>query len=225
MMIIAIWEVILLKTEETTFIKPSEHVLVVGANGTGKTVLAKAYLAGYKNVAVLDSKGTFQFEPFQLRDKDYIIVTDINMLYTNTKYNKIVYRPDIYQNNQEYYERFFEWAYKRGNTIVLIDEAMHICDSMKIGFWYKSILTRGRELMVAAWSCTQRPVGVSNFLLTESKHWFIFRLNAPDDRQKLYKASGNQTFLTSPHNHDFLYRNADNEGVIKSKLNLRGVKL
>jgi energy-coupling factor transporter ATP-binding protein EcfA2 len=214
-----------MKLYNEVFIKSSEHVFICGATGTGKSVLAKAYATGYKNVVVLDSKGTFKFEPFLICDKDYIIVTDINMLYTNTKYNKIVYRPDIYQNNPEYYERFFEWAFKRGNTIVIVDEAMHICTAAQIGFWYKAILTRGRELNVACWSCTQRPVGVSNFILTEALHWFIFRLNAPDDRKKLKDASGNVAFLTSPKNHDFIYRNADNEGIVKSKLNLRGVKL
>lgn len=209
----------------SNYIKSSEHVFICGATGTGKTVLAKAYLTGYKNVVVLDSKGTFEFEPFLKLNEDYILVTELNSIYTPSKINKIVYRPNIYENNPEYYERFFEWCYKRGNTIVLIDEAMHICDSSKIGFWYKSILTRGREINVSAWSCTQRPVGVSNFLLTESVHWFIFRLNAPDDREKLYKASGNINFRTSPKGHYYFYRNADKDGIAKSILNLGGVNL
>src|SRR4030042_2750562 len=152
----------MVKVMENNFIKVSEHVLIVGANGTGKSLLAKVYLTGYTNVCVLDSKGDFNFEPFLKVNEDYVLYTDINKLYSNNnkKFTKIVYRPNIYENNIEYYERFFEWCYRRGNTIVLIDEAMQICDSYKIGFWYKSILTRGRALNVAAWNCTQRTSNV-----------------------------------------------------------------
>ena len=206
-------------------IKPSEHVFVCGANGTGKTVLAKIYTANnFDNVCVLDTKGTFKYEPFLQINKDYKLVTDINMLYNERKYNKIVYRPNIYQNSQEYYERFFEWCYKRTNTIVLVDEAMHVCDSYKIGFWYKSILTRGRELNVACWSCTQRPTNVSNFLLSESLHWFIFRLNNIDDRLKLVKSSGMADFKTSSTGHYFIYYNANYQGTTKRILDLGGKK-
>ena len=43
-------------------IKDSEHVFIAGRTGSGKTFLEKAYLAGFKNVIILDTKGTFYWE-------------------------------------------------------------------------------------------------------------------------------------------------------------------
>lgn len=210
--------------ETGKFIKTDEHVFICGANGTGKTMLAKAYLSGYSNVIVLDSKGTFKFEPFHIEGKSYRLVTDINMLYNeSSKFKKLVYRPNIYQNNQVYYERFFEFCYCRQNTIILIDEAMHICDAHKIGFWYKACLTRGRELNVTCWSCTQRPTNVSQFIMTEAIHWFVFRLNNAMDRDKLYKNSGIEIFRTSRKGYNFYYWNANTNIVKKRILNLGGI--
>lgn len=206
-------------------IKPSEHVLICGATGSGKTVLAKAYTANnFKNVCVLDTKGTFDFKPF-LTDKQYILYDSIDKVYNETNINKIIYRPNIYENNKDYYERFFEFCYKRTNTICLVDEAMSVCDAHSIPFWYKAILTRGRELNVSCWSCTQRPIAVSNFILTESIHWFIFRLNNYDDRIKLFKSSGEEKFKNSLHGHYFYYFNNNSGGITKSILNFGGKQI
>jgi hypothetical protein len=204
-----------------TAIKASEHVFICGANGTGKTVLAKIYLAGYKNVVVLDTKQTFSWKPYLHENEDYILVRDINDLINVRKYDKIVYRPNIYQNNIEYYERFFEWCFKRQNTIIMIDEAMYVCDAHKIPFWYKSCLTNGREINVSCWNLSQRPSNVSNFLMTESLHWFVFRLNNIDDRTKLVRCSGDDIFRKNMTGHYFIYKNMNLEGHTIRVLNLK----
>jgi hypothetical protein len=206
------------------YIKTDEHVFITGANGTGKTLLAKIYTAGYDNVLVLDTKGTFDYTPFLLQDK-YKIVTNINLLYNERKVKKIIYRPNIHENNIDYYDKFFEFCYRRQNTIVLVDEAMHVCTSHNIPFWYKSILTRGRELDVTCWSCTQRPNNVSNFILTESIHWFIFRLNNYQDREKIFKSSGMSAFKRPTKGHYFYYWFANSNKVILTKLDLDGLKI
>jgi len=204
-----------------SFIKPSEHVFVCGMNGTGKTLLAKIYLAGYNNVVVLDTKQTFNWEPWCIENQDYILVRSYNDLLQAQKYDKIVYRPNINENNIEFYEKFFEWCFKRQNTIIMIDEAMYVCDSHKIPFWYKSCLTNGREINVSCWNLSQRPSNVSNFLMTESIHWFVFRLNSVDDRIKLVKCSGDDVFKKSPSGHWFIYKNMNYEGHIKRMLEIK----
>lgn len=211
-----------MKNTSIDIIKTSHHVFVCGANGTGKTLLTKAYTQNYKHILVLDSKGKFRFEPFLIENVDYAIVTTIQGLYNNRNFDKIVYRPNIHENNEEFYEKFFEYAYKRTNCIVIVDEAMQICTARSIPFWYKSILTRGREHNIGCWSCSQRPKDLHNLILTESVHWFVFRLNSPDDRDKLKRASGDSRFLESPKGHYFYYKNMDKVGIIQSILKFKG---
>lgn len=193
-------------------ISRDEHVFICGANGTGKTELGKIYLAGYKNVVVLDTKQKFDWYPWLIEGDDYILVRDINDLYNITKYDKIVYRPNIHQMNPTYYDQFFEWCFKRQNTIIMIDEAMHVCDAHKIPFWYRTCLTSGRESNVSCWNVSQRPSNVSNFTMTESVHWFVFRLNSIDDRMKVVKNSGDDVFKNPTKGHYFIYKNMNNEG-------------
>jgi hypothetical protein len=203
-------------------IKPSEHTFICGMNGTGKTVLAMVYLAGYQNVIVLDTKQTFNWQPFCIEGEDYILVRSYYDLINVTKYDKIVYRPNINENNIEYYEKFFEFCFKRRNTIIMIDEAMYVCNAHKMPFWYKACLTNGREIDVACWNLSQRPSEISSFLLTESTHWFVFRLNSIDDRIKLKKCSGDDVFLDRVQGHYFIYKNMKEEGTIKRILNFKG---
>ena len=81
---------------------------------------------------------------------------------------------------------------------------------------------RGRELNISVWSCSQRPSGVSNFVLTESKHWFVFRLNSINDRKKLVECSGNDVFHNKLDGHYFVYKNMDTQNIPrKSILNFK----
>jgi hypothetical protein len=81
---------------------------------------------------------------------------------------------------------FFKWCYLRGNTRVLIDEAMQVCPNPAVmPEYYKAILTRGRELNVSVWSCTQRPKTIPLSIISESTHFFIFMLNLEADRRRV----------------------------------------
>jgi len=191
-------------------IQKGDHVFICGSTGTGKSFLAKLYTSKLKDVYVLDNKGTFTFTPFLHSDK-VKIYTDFKDLqkHKDDDITHVIYRPNIYENNSEFYEQFLEMCYNKGNCNVLIDEAMAICTSSNIPFWYKSLLTKGRELKISVWSCSQRPAQLSNFVLTESKHWFIFRLNAVNDRKKIVDCSGNDSFAIKITGHYFLYKNMD----------------
>ena len=204
----------------------SEHVFIAGSTGTGKTVLAKAYLSKYQNVMILDTKGTFYFEPFLTSD-DYVIVDDIQRLESMSKnFDKIVYRPKLNQLTEYYYDEFFKWCYLRGNTIVCVDEAMQVSISpQKIPYYYKGILTRGRELKTSVWSLTQRPSGLSQLILTESTHYFIFRLNHILDRDKISKISGQGDFKNIVSGHKFRYWRADKQYTVLGELKIKKSKL
>jgi len=204
-------------------IAPNEHVFIGGKTGSGKTFLAKKYLAGYPNVVALDTKGTLNWD--EIKKEDLVIVKHLRELSFVTK-QKIIYRPVWEEMTPEYYDKFFKWCYKRRNCIVWVDEAMSVSPNpYRIPEYYKAILTRGRELNVAVWSLSQRPSGIANVIMSESTHFFIFDLNMPADRLKLAEITGCREILDKPsggkggmEKFAFWYFNVEEDRPVKAKL-------
>lgn len=205
-------------------IKPSEHVFIAGRTGSGKTFLARKYLNRYKNVVALDTKGTLVWP--EVPEEELTLVTRLADL-GGVKTPKIIYRPDWQEIELEFYNEFFRWCYMRGNTIVWIDEAMSVCPNpMRIPDYYKAILTRGRELQVAAWSLTQRPSGIPQVIMSEATHFFVFDLNMPQDRAKLAEVTGAEELLEKPStkygDYSFWYYNVNRDRAVPARLVERG---
>ena len=187
-------------------IRNDQHVFIAGATGSGKTFLAKTYLAGNtKKVFVLDTKGTFEWE--QIPEKLIITITRIAQIQNATQnFHFIIYRPVHEELDQIYYDLFFKFCYDLRHCTVYVDEAMQVCpNSFKIPEYYKGILTRGRELDVNVWSCTQRPATLPVVIYSEAMHWFIFKLNALQDRKKIADYSGFTGFMRVLPQHEFMY--------------------
>ena len=172
-----------------------EHCFIAGRTGSGKTYLLNAmamHVSDRFNVIVHDTKGTDIFSKYR-------IYTRLDELITSKEVNKIgifVYRPDFEELEMSYYNRFYEWIYYRKNCIVIIDEAMQVCESVsKYPSYLKGILTRGREYNISAWVCTQRPKTLPLFLLSEATKFFVFGLNLLDDRKRIVEITGREEFL------------------------------
>lgn len=201
-------------------IKPSEHTFIAGRTGSGKTYLARKYLANYPEVVALDTKGTMTWP--EVDEDDLTIITRLTDL-SAAKTSKIIYRPDWSEMEFDFYNEFFRWCYMRGNTLVWVDEAMSICPSPhRIPDFYKAILTRGRELNVAVWSLTQRPSGIPQVIMSESTHFFIFDLNMPQDRSKLAEVTGAEELMEKPSTeygaYSFWYYNVSRESATPARL-------
>lgn len=190
-----------------------QHVAVCGKTGTGKTFLARQYLAGFTRVFALDTKGYLSWpevpgttwrgvEGEQLADgnKEIVIIDRARDLEKAAKsYPKVIYRPDRVEMAPEFYDAFFEFCYYHHNCISWVDESLNVCPSpFKIPEYYKGILTRGRQLNVAAWSLTQRPSGLPQLILSESTHFFVFNLNLDADRDKLAAITGCKELSDKP---------------------------
>jgi DNA helicase HerA-like ATPase len=92
--------------------------------------------------------------------------------------------------------------------MIVVDEVMQVCPSaITIPAWYKGALTRGMELGVGVWSLTQRPSTIPISILSESTHYFIFRLNAISDRKRLVDYTGQTEFLEMNEKRVFWYYN------------------
>lgn len=199
-----------------TFIRPDEHVFIAGRTGSGKTYFARKYLAGYQNVFVLDTKATLDWPEVPEEEKTTIKhLAELN----NVTTLKVIYQPAPEEMNLDFYDAFFKYLYFRGNTICWIDEVMSVTPNPSvIPFHYKAILTRGRELGVAAWSLTQRPSGISQLPISEASHVISFDLNMPQDRKKLAEVSGAAEFLEKPGRFKFWYYNVRQEHAILAQL-------
>jgi len=221
----------------TAKILPNQHVFVAGRTGSGKTYLARKYLAGFKNVVVLDTKGTTVWPEIagtRWEEKDetrkgklyeagklFTLVTRLkDLALVKTPY--IMYRPVWEEMNQEYYNAFFEWCYKRRNCVVWVDEAMSVSPNpFRIPDFYKAILTRGRELNVAVWSLSQRPAGIAQVIISEATHVFAFDLNMDQDRDKLANVTGTEEFLEKPGKYNFWYFFVESDRAVLARLTER----
>lgn len=185
-------------------IGPNQRVIAVGKTRSGKSVLVRTYLAGYRNVVCLDTKGDVKW-PEAGRVPVYTHLKDLGQLGAG----KAIFRPKLSERSPEHYDAFFRWIFERGNTILWVDEIYSICEGQEIPFYLKALLTQGAALGIGVWICTQRPKFVPNFCFSEAEHFFVFRLNLEEDRAKVASWAGKSVMDNPPGKHGFWYVNPD----------------
>lgn len=190
-------------------IKKGEHVFVAGRTGSGKTFLVKKYLENTKlPVYVLDVKKTLKW----LKGKD-VLYTEKLAEAISSKKSKIIYQPKWEEMEEDYYNEFFKKVYERGEAILWVDELMGVSTAMRFPAYYKACLTRGRELGISVWSCTQRPAMIPIISMSEASHLFIFNLNMKKDRQRIAEIAGHENFLKLPGKFIFWYFDTTKEAA------------
>lgn len=207
-------------------IRTDEHVFVVGTTGSGKSYFAETYLASYEYVIKLDNKDEYSERQAKGQSAwrgltegvDFEHVTHLEDL-PNCTCKKIIYTPDIHEQNEEFYDEFFRFCYERGNTIVWIDELLSVASSYSLPFWLQVIATRGRSKRCSLWCCSQRPAGVPKIIISNSTHFVVYRLPAFDDRQTLYKNTGCAELLEMPKGqYTFWYYKVGNDNAVHAVL-------
>lgn len=206
-------------------IPANKHVLVCGTTGTGKSFLAENYLRGYKYVVKLDTKDETaerwnegKSAWLGLKEgKDFTVTDNMDML-DEIETDKIIFRPDFYDQTEELFEAFFNWVFMRQNTIVWIDELMQIATAYKAPRSLQRCYTQGRSKNVGVWACTQRPAGIPAICLSNSDYYFIFNLNNINDRKRIYDMTGQREMMDLPTGHNFWYYRIGDENCIKAHL-------
>lgn len=161
----------------------TDRTVLVGTTGSGKTTLARQLLASYPVVVVHDAKGL-------LRWPDYRVLTNWREL-TRAKEPRLIYRPTARELRSDLdQECFFRWIYIRRNTVLYVDEVYAVAYRDELPPSYFACLTRGRERGIGILSATQRPIKIPNVILSESEHYFIFRLNLEHDRKRVQEVTG-----------------------------------
>ena len=82
-------------------------------------------------------------------------------------------------------DAFCDWVYRRGHTVLFIDELGQFAFTTHSGPGLTSIFARGRTADITVLAGTQRPVSVPVIAFTESQLFYIFRLLFKRDRDRV----------------------------------------
>jgi hypothetical protein len=205
-----------------------EMVFITGKTGTGKSKLAEIYLAGFDSrVVKLDTKGEVYERRKKNQDlwdgleegKDFIVCETFEEV-TQVETLKIIYVPNIDEQEEEFYEAFFKWCYEEKEITVWVDELMSISTPHKYPKHMKAIYTRGRSRDVAIWACTQRPMDIPSIAMANSTHFFIFAMRQETDRKKMVAVTDCPEMMESPKGHDFWYYYDGWDSPVMARLNM-----
>lgn len=163
-------------------IKRSDRVFFVGSTGSGKTTLAKALLWGKRYIVVLDPKHQFALPADW--PHGYVITSSLQEARNIDDERTIIYRPS-FEETRNRCDDFFQWIFERENVTVYVDEVFPIVPNNRIGYWYGRCIQEGRGKGISTWSATQRPASIPLNIMTESEHFFVFRLANPEDRKRM----------------------------------------
>ncbi len=159
-------------------INSDEHVAIFGMTGSGKTTFVKKLYGGLKagHVVVLDVKHDISDLP------DAVIINDENEInkYLKDGYN-IIFRPKT--NRPEIYDKVADVVFNRGNTILVLDEAVEVIPEGALTDSFKRIFIRGRSRRAVCWFLTQRPALISKTAISQAVHTFTFALIQIHDKK------------------------------------------
>lgn len=198
----------------------NDRAVFIGATGCGKTTLARYLLNDSKKpyVVVYDAKHSENISEW----KEFKFFDDFGEI-VDSKTPKQIYRPSIYEmQDAQSQDAFFEWVYFRRNTRLYVDEAYALLGGTNPSFHLQACLTRGREKGISTFISTQRPKRIPLITLSESEHFYIFRLTLNEDKERVYELTNisiQEQIELRPY--EFIYYNAlTGHKTGKLKLNL-----
>ena len=97
--------------------------------------------------------------------------------------------------------------YNQGNITVVFDELGKL--GVHITPFHDRLIRMGRSRGIGVWTCIQRPAFISNYILSESEHHFIFKLQLEADRKKVEGIIGEQAQkLNNLEKYHYIYSNS-----------------
>lgn len=192
--------------------------------GTGKSFLCENYLRGYDYVVKLDTKNETEERRLNgespwdglTEDEDFTVVYSIYELeFVETP--KIIFVPP-FDFTIDDYDQFFFWIFRRGNTILWIDELMSIGTANRYPKELLRLMTQARSKNVGVWVCTQRPSGIPVIVPSNCHYFFVFDLANIDDRKKMYQVTGMKEMLEMPTGFNFWYYKMGDKNCVKAIL-------
>lgn len=190
-------------------IGPTDRVLIVGRTGSGKSTLARTMFYGSRSIVVIDPK----HEEVLARGQIASTPAEFRQLYPQ-KSTRIVFRPDPEDKRASDVDEVIRRVLRYGRTRLLLHETVDYAKPVYIVPALRRAIMTGRSLMVPVVSCSQRPVGLHNTVISEAEHAFIFDLSLAGDREKLAGVAGDGALERVGVPYRFLYFGPSTNGDV-----------
>lgn len=152
--------------------RQGEHAVVIGRTGSGKTYLISK-LIGLRQFVVF-----FRTKPDRNKFPDLITTRHAAAMHAMNG-QRLLLEPEYKRQAIEGYH-MLENAWQHGSWCVVIDELWYAEQQLGLEDYVNRMLTQGRSKDISAVLGVQRPVDISRFALSETKHLFIFQTEGRD---------------------------------------------
>ncbi|MGE3429266.1 MAG: hypothetical protein AB7I44_21165 [Hyphomicrobiaceae bacterium] len=173
--------------------RQGEHLVIVGATGSGKTRLLRELIRARTYHAVMATKPYDAEMDRLVKFGGYTMFTDWPIDLSAHSFPKRVIWPEArVMNALKLYQKpafklAFDHIYTVGGWTVIIDELYFFCNLLKMMDTMKLYLTQARSLHITLVQCSQRTAWVPVESFNQSTHLFFF---AENDERNLSVISG-----------------------------------
>jgi DNA helicase HerA-like ATPase len=198
--------------------KPGSRSYIVGKTGSGKTVLGRKLLESFLDsyIVIIDPKGSFKWP------HDAVLVENLEELSANRMEKTILIRPTLGLNKFVFYNKVLEWIWRRGNTVVFVDE-LYLMKKEGSANTYPpalmDIITTGREKGITFIGCSQRPAQLPMVCISEAENYYCFRLRLPQDLKRMSEVA-HENMKIPQNGHNFWYVSEESDKAESLRLEL-----
>lgn len=193
--------------------RQGEHIVVIGRTGSGKTYLISRLVQLRQHVVF------FRTKPDKNKFPDLVNVARADAM-RNFNGQRLLLEPSYQRQAVEGY-RMLEYAWQDGSWCVVIDELWYAEEQLGLRDYVNRMLTQGRSKDISAVLGVQRPVDISRFALSETKHIFIFQTEGRDLKFTLRDSTTDRIVpaVQSLQRYEFIYYNRETGQIAKGNAN------